>query len=193
MDSFFPFLEEIEREIISIENLVFADDATRLQAAASDVSLPPSISNSDTVVSKSSLDHENIFSPPLSEKPDQRNSQRMRFSVPKQRLFSLRRLKQLARRLSLIISQVNFNLHIKQPQTNTTFTAVHRVAHVRRLVTSLSRFLATKSEVVAQVKKRILMTGEHGLGNGTGDDRDVFVYMGDVQGMRGTRSSVESS
>ena len=56
------------------------------------------------------------------------------------------------------------------------------MARIRRLVTSLTRFLAVKSEVVAQVKKRLLTKGEWGLGTGTEDDLDVFVYMGDVQG-----------
>ena len=181
VDSFFPFLEEIEREILSIESLIFSDDQVRLQMA-SNVSLESSASNSDTLVSGAPFAREKILSPSLPEKQEQRDNHRMQFSVPKQRLLSPRRLKLLIRRLARLVSQVE--LRIKKPQKNATLTTVHRVAHVRRLVTSLSRFLATKSEVVAQVKKRILMTGEHGLGNGTGDDRDVFVYMGDVQGMR---------
>ena len=46
----------------------------------------------------------------------------------------------------------------------------------------MTRFLAVKSEVVTQVKKRLLTKGEWGLGSGTEDDLDIFVYMGDVQG-----------
>ena len=189
VDSFFPLLEEIEREILNIENFIFSeDDHLRLhRATTNDTPLEPSISSSDTAVSNdSSPDSEKEKASPaglteklVTEKLEQRGTHRgMQFSVPKRHRLSLRRLKHFAR----VLSRFSFNLQVKQHQTPTAPNTVHRVAHVRRLVTSLSRFLATKSEVVAQVKKRILMTGEHGLGNGTGDDADVFVYMGDVQG-----------
>ena len=185
VDSFFPFLEEIEQEIINIENLIFSDDHLRLNDPdLQQIPLEPQVSNPDTLVSKESFtEREKLpLSPSLQEKNERRSSYRMQFSVPKRHLLSLRRIKQLIRRSARLVSQVQ--LHPSSPRKDDpTPTMVHRVAHVRRLVTSLSRFLATKSEVVAQVKKRILMTGEHGLGNGTGDDRDVFVYMGDVQGI----------
>lgn len=184
VDSFFPFLEEIEQEIINIENLIFSDDNMRLhQQIVSDIALEPSVSNSDTLVSHGSFDEkdkEKDSSPSL--KPEERSIHRMQFAVPSiQRRPPIQRARLLSRRLSLMVSHVKSQ--VNQPRKMPAPNTVHRVAHVRRLVTSLSRFLATKSEVVAQVKKRILMTGEHGLGNGTGDDRDVFVYMGDVQGM----------
>ncbi|KAK7694720.1 hypothetical protein QCA50_001908 [Cerrena zonata] len=70
---------------------------------------------------------------------------------------------------------------VDAPSPNLSMDTVHRMAKTRRLVTSLTRFLAAKSEVVAQIRKRMLKTGEAGLGNGTGDDRDVWMYMGDVQ------------
>lgn len=72
---------------------------------------------------------------------------------------------------------------VDAPSPNLSMDTVHRMAKTRRLVTSLTRFLAAKSEVVAQIRKRMLKTGEAGLGNGTGDDRDVWMYMGDVQGI----------
>ena len=180
VDCYFPYLEEIERELLSIENLIF-DDPMRSQFAEGPSS-DTLASSPDTLVSKVSLDQEKIPSPDLSEKLEQRSSYRMQFSVPKRRQSFLRLLQQLVHKMMVFTSQINLKIH--QRHKNATPSTVRRVALVRKLVTSLSRSLATKSEVVAQVKKRIIMTGEHGLGNGTGDDRDVFVYMGDVQGAR---------
>ena len=182
VDSFFPFLEEIEREIISIENLIFSDNPLQsMDSIPKEIPLEPKVSNSDTAVSKASSDQEKSSLSPGPEKFEP-NAPRMQFAVPKRHMSPLRRVKHFSRKLLLIVTQLPS--HVKPIAKATTPSTLHRVAHVRRLVTSLSRFLAAKSEVVAQVKKRILMTGEHGLGNGTGDDHDVFTYMGDVQGNR---------
>jgi len=50
-------------------------------------------------------------------------------------------------------------------------------------VTSLTRLLATNSEVVAQIRKRLLTSSYATLPNGNklDDDLDVAIYMGDVQ------------
>jgi len=50
---------------------------------------------------------------------------------------------------------------------------LRRMAKTRRLVTTLTRLLATKSDVVSQVQKRLLSGAE---------DVDVAIYMGDVHG-----------
>jgi len=57
------------------------------------------------------------------------------------------------------------------------------MARARRLVTSLSRLLATKSEVVAQLRKRLMSTqsGPSSLSSGAGDGMEVAIYLGDVQ------------
>ncbi|KIK28576.1 hypothetical protein PISMIDRAFT_38407, partial [Pisolithus microcarpus 441] len=58
-----------------------------------------------------------------------------------------------------------------------TMTTLRRIARTRRLVTSLTRLLASKSEVVSRISKRYL--------NGTAvvqsDDVEIAMYMGDVQ------------
>lgn len=93
--------------------------------------------------------------------------------------MSLRRVKQAYKDFRSMMYTVP-----DAPTTNQNMETVHRMAKTRRLVTSLTRFLAAKSEVVAQIRKRMLKTGEAGLGNGTGDDKDVWMYMGDVQGTK---------
>jgi len=57
---------------------------------------------------------------------------------------------------------------------------LRRVARTRRLVTTLTRVLSTKSEVVGRLRKRLLTPGEHGIV--VQDDIEVAIYMGDVQG-----------
>ncbi|THH01829.1 hypothetical protein EW026_g954 [Hermanssonia centrifuga] len=185
VDSFFPFLEEIEKEVLNIEQIVYTDEQiVQLLHEEGKPAVKPSIaenSGSDSAVSgDSSLVDEKNVKIILSEKHEEQDVPRTHFSVPTRPPVFLRRFKHFIRKLRTIVSRVN--VQVKRPvSSNAAPTTIQRVARMRRLVTSLSRVLATKSEVVAQVKKRLLMTGESGLGNGTVDDHDVFVYMGDVQ------------
>ena len=198
VDSFFPFLDEIEKEVLSIEDLVFTDEST-MDALGSSISKSESrSSSSDTAVqsssasgsaSSSSNDNEKPGSDSLVEKPDpiteysphSHYPPRTHFALPSYPVFSWRRLKHSLRNLRTALTRVD--VRVKRPQNaNVASSTIARVSRMRRLVTSLARVLATKSEVVASVKKRLLMSGESGLGNGSVDDQDVFVYMGDVQG-----------
>ncbi|KAF9237322.1 hypothetical protein BU15DRAFT_48851 [Melanogaster broomeanus] len=71
-------------------------------------------------------------------------------------------------------------IHSKSPQTPTA-TTLRRMARTRRLVTSLCRLLASKSEVISQIQKRCLISsGRFGHDIHT-DDVDIAMYMGDVQ------------
>ncbi|KAJ3558813.1 hypothetical protein NM688_g704 [Phlebia brevispora] len=179
VDSFFPFLDQIEKEVVNIENLVFTDEQN-LSVSHDDTGSSRS-SGSDTAVPDSPLsrDKDSIEMKIVTDKPELRSLPRTHFSVPNPPVLSLRRMKQVMRRLKFTLSRVD--LKVKRVALTGAPTTIQRVARMRRLVTSLTRVLATKSEVVASVKKRLFMTGESGLGNGTMDDQDVFVYMGDVQ------------
>ena len=55
---------------------------------------------------------------------------------------------------------------------------LRRMARTRRLVTSVARVLATKPEIVAGIHKR-LMNADRLV---AGDDAEVGIYLGDVQG-----------
>ena len=63
---------------------------------------------------------------------------------------------------------------------------LQRMAATRRIVTSLGRLLATKDEVITQIRKRLQPTAydpkERGVGLDMQDDREIAIYMGDVQG-----------
>jgi Mg2+ and Co2+ transporter CorA len=59
------------------------------------------------------------------------------------------------------------------------------MARARRLVTSLARLLATKSEVVSQIRKRFLISGPQTTSPQGNEDVEIAIYMGDVQGKTG--------
>ena len=65
------------------------------------------------------------------------------------------------------------------PSVSHTSSDLRRMARTRRLVTSLVRVLATKPEVVAGIRKR-LMTADRLVASD--DDAEVGMYFGDVQG-----------
>jgi Mg2+ and Co2+ transporter CorA len=70
------------------------------------------------------------------------------------------------------------------PLGDTTST-LRRMARTQRLVTSLSRLLATKSEVTLQIRERLLGVSRPCTRNRTEktNDEEVVIYMGDIQGV----------
>jgi len=184
VDSYFPFLNDIEKEVVNIENMLSATETTTepqdLSASTINSSLTSPVKESDDSEEKRSvtlvIKHEDTY----------QSATRTHFSLPKKRGAFKQRFKALMHSLlTFLRSRFASSNNVNASRIATT---VRRMARTRRLVTSLTRFLATKSEVVASLKKRLLSTGEAGIGNGTGDDQDVFVYMGDVQGLQFTFS-----
>jgi magnesium transporter len=66
---------------------------------------------------------------------------------------------------------------VKPSFTRASFD-LHRMARTRHLATSVARVLATKPEVVAGIRKRLLVSD----GPDASDDAEVAIYFGDVQG-----------
>ena len=100
--------------------------------------------------------------------------------------FSLPRLTcgLMLRRWRRAISRfVNFCMRNKpRSKAKPSFTRasfdLHRMARTRHLATSVARVLATKPEVVAGIRKRLLASD----GPDASDDAEVAIYFGDVQG-----------
>lgn len=65
-----------------------------------------------------------------------------------------------------------------KPSFNRASFDLHRMARTRHLATSVARVLATKPEVVAGIRKRVLASD----GPDASDDAEVAIYFGDVQG-----------
>ncbi|KAI0094857.1 hypothetical protein BDY19DRAFT_914959 [Irpex rosettiformis] len=193
VDSFFPLLEQVEKEMIHLENVMFSDGNVAIAKPMDDrdgdqLEEKPMKrgSGSDTLTShsrssSSSFENENKSLPTQQKEKATTSVLHAQFAVPKRRIMTIRYIKHLIRRIALSVPRFNFKLMQVSRGKQVTHRTVNRIARVRRLVTSLSRILASKSEVVAQVKKRLLMTGESGLSHDTGNDNDVYIYLGDVQ------------
>jgi magnesium transporter len=55
---------------------------------------------------------------------------------------------------------------------------VYRMAKIRRLVTSLTRLLSTKADLIGQIRKRLATKAEWSLNS----DPELYIHMGDILG-----------
>lgn len=185
VDAFFPVLAEIEKEVMNIDQLIYIDegeedtastlvDKEQTGATPSAVQADSSTPNLKSPMSpdeKPILDRVNTFE----------SSVRPHFVPPRP---TLRLLFRHARRS---IARFWSRLWAKKPEAriNPRALALRRMAKTRKLVTLLGRLLASKADVVTQIRKRLLQqSGQASLGNGgtKGEELEVAIYMGDVQG-----------
>ena len=107
----------------------------------------------------------------------------MRFSLPPVTFpLALRRVK---RAIVKRWKKLSTSSEHDRPPPQLHKTLARRIARTSKLVTSLTRLLSTKSEIVAQIQKRLIASSSSELGNGhrLNGDADLVVYMGDIQGM----------
>lgn len=178
VDSFFPFLEEIDEEVAAIEDLVFSygekatnSQETLVNSSEEKVDSPPPLPTNDVSEKDSSL---LTFSEKL---PLEKGSlKKTRFAVGRTPLPLLfRRLRRF------VLSKTHPQKSEEQGTPSPTLLTLRRMAKARRLVTSLTRLLAVKSDVVLQIRKRLLIAnmGSHDKSN---EASDIAIYMGDVHG-----------
>lgn len=180
VDALFPFLEEIEDEVMAVEDLVFTGegDSTYSPTQEEESHDMATIDSADKVTEKEAPE------PYTSDKAtiiDRAVKTHFAPDPPRSLSLLVRRLKR------------HWNFRKKpQPQAleqeSAKYSSLLRMARTRKLVTSLSRLLATKSDVVAQVRKRLL-TASASQEQRTGDDAEIAMYMGDVQGVCGIHVS----
>ncbi|KDQ31620.1 cora superfamily [Pleurotus ostreatus PC15] len=168
VDSFFPVLEKVEQEVSEIEKLVFfPQEATGPPTVTPPSSQPPStVGSEDEKFSKASSET------PLPILEVTRPTQ-IRFSLRLNPRLMYRRLKRFIRARWSAAKEDDM-----AAQTYQKPSPLQRMARTRRLVTTLTRLLGSKSEVVSQMRKRLL--NGSGTGIEKGDD-DVAIYIGDVQ------------
>lgn len=181
VDSFFPFLERVEEEVLGIENLIFSETGDQPPPPTTDST--PSI-EVQPEKKNASDEKQSVSTPTLTEKTVDHpkpspSGRKTHFAIPAAPSLLYRRFKRFIRGLASKVP--DYRPDFKHTPTPVATNIVHRMTRTRRLVTSLTRLLALKSEVVSQVQKRLLSAGEWGLRNGT-DHMDVYMYMGDVQG-----------
>lgn len=177
VDSFFPLVEEIGEQVAAIESLVYNED-----------------SPASTITAMPSVESRSLQAPPVTEKVAPSTTivnekpvftrdvasvktAKTQFSLP--RLTCGLMWRRLRRSFVQLISSCMRNKPRRvKPSFTSTALGLHRMARTRRLATSVARVLATKPEVVAGIRKRLLASH----GPATSDDAEVAIYFGDVQG-----------
>lgn len=181
MDAFFPYVEEIENEIVAAEYTVFHDSddyGDRPPPLARTSTRPPDklLEKSDTFRSGVTVDEKisSVKGAAMSTK-----TATTRFAMPRPTFaISYRRWRRSAHRM---FSKL-FPEAVPTPDLSVspTMVTLRRMARTRRLVTTLSRVLVAKSEVVTRLQKRL---GDSIQAFGGREDEDLVIYMGDVRGM----------
>ena len=173
-------MEEIDREIVAIDKLIFSD---RNQRSADEISIPPPSELGPATPAEKDFDTTEVGQDDqkleiTSEKSEfgDNNSPRIRYSITCLPALNLSRY--YRRPASQRKKTPTDNL--VQNSKNT----LRRIARVRRLVTLLGRLLATKSEVITQIRKRLLADRSFKVGVRSNPDAlDIAMHMDDVQGL----------
>lgn len=180
VDSFFPLLGEVEKEIIAIDQTIFSNEGDISQMDPS-VDLIKLSSGVSTEVEKPSMEKIVSVNEKISLAERVRESYHTRFASP---------------RLSIRLAFRRFRRRISfwkgfwtkaEAQPSVTQLTLRRMARAKKLVTVLGRLLNAKSDVITGIKKRLVKAVESG---GTGhkgqmpDELEVVIYMGDIQGQR---------
>ncbi|KAK1233036.1 hypothetical protein PQX77_003839 [Marasmius sp. AFHP31] len=202
VDSFFPCLDEIEKEIANVEELVFEGDRTndtQTPVQPEDTQsttrrwipkLPSLFGPSESTIE--GIELVKIPSSPSPEKEKERDetdtyrgsvATKTRFALPRPPMALMKK-----RFLRFFRSQFRLSKGEKSSPPSTTYNNLRRIARTRKLVTSLTRVLASKADVIAQIRKRMVS----GLGGASSaEDLEVAIYMGDVQGYSYVRSHTD--
>lgn len=173
VDSFFPFLKEIEQQVLAVEALVFSSNdvfhASSTNTPADIIHIPTD-DQCDSNIEKMP----DTLSKEMGETPPSWNCGVFLSRITQPLFFqrSKRRLQNLWKAFA--------TTREARAQAMTTNTLL-RMARARRLVTSLTRLLATKSEVISQIRKRFLTGGRQTAFPQGNDDLEIAIYMGDVQ------------
>ncbi|THH16825.1 hypothetical protein EW146_g3876 [Bondarzewia mesenterica] len=184
VDAFFPFVEEMEEEIVAVENIVFSAGEGQATGEASqqtrNTTLRPDKKRDDE---KPAFLLPNIDEKKTSQKDAASvKTSKTHFSLPRPTFaLSFRRFKRTVRAFSssLLSKRDTFT----NTPANSMSEILRRMARTKRLVTSLGRALMSKSEVVARLQKRLFTTsdGELVQVGKSGDEVELAMYLGDVQ------------
>lgn len=190
VDQFFPLLDRIDREVKDLDDLISPVTSSN---AAPDMQAQ---TTSAPALEATSQDHNS-----LEKDPDQSEVKVLvkKEESPTSSLDSVVKAKNvymtplaLIRHMYPTFKSVSSRLRAvlrsqsKSKKGTIQRTPLMRIAATRRLVTSLSRLLGTKSEVLSQLKKRLAM---HPHGPTSQTNMDVGIYLDDIQGMRKLFSS----
>jgi Mg2+ and Co2+ transporter CorA len=173
VDAFFPFLTAIEKEVLEIDEIAFSDDMMVTDKKevepesgrqSQDIRPSPPAASAEGTVSSEQEKHistaPSFEKAPLFASKEEATRATFDLSFPPPRLV-LRRIRRHVRHALAFLWHAVAD-RFKPNDENLNFGSarrtLRRMARTRRLVTTLSRLLATKSEVVARMQKRLLQT-----------------------------------
>lgn len=185
VDSFFPFLENVEREAMTIEKVIFS--------ANSDEIIPVETPNSPKVISIIS----GLTNRPVptgtntgsqledkhsdDQKLEDEDSLRPRFVAPR---LTVSLVFHRMKRSITSNAWKSWRTKADPPPPTPMKLTLRRIGTARKLVTSLVRLLATKSDVVTAFRKRLMRAAALKSKSLTGlssDKPEVAIHSGDVQ------------
>lgn len=182
VDSFFPLLDEVEKEIIAIDQTVFSNerDIPQIRSFVDFMKISPSTSTYLVEAEKPLMEKvvsvvENFT---LAERV--RESYHTRFASP--RLSIRLAFRRFRRRINGFMKGFWTKVEVQPSVTQLT---LRRIARAKKLVMVLGRLLSAKSDVITGIKKRLVKAAESGKTGHRGpipDELEVVIYMGDIQG-----------
>ncbi|KAF9787181.1 hypothetical protein BJ322DRAFT_1107254 [Thelephora terrestris] len=182
VDSFFPVLAQIDKEVDQIEKVLYFGPAIseNVMKAGLATPKPSSDSTSDSIdekgddASTSAKDEKPSFSPIIS----QQRIKTAKFRAPP--LPVSLHIRRARRFLKSLFSNTSTATGAGEPWieevVNPATRTVYRMAKIRRLVTTLTRLLSTKADLIGQIQKRLVTRGEWSLDS----DPELYIHMGDI-------------
>ena len=174
VDSFFPLLKEIEEHVTVTESVVYNED----NPASTTSPIPLASTRALRIVAAG----EKVI--PATSFIDEKHADVASVKTAMTQ-FSLPRLTcgLMLRRWGCVVSGFFCFCRRSKPRMVMSRFAgasadLYRMSRTRRLATSVARVLATKPEVIAGIRKRLLSSD----GPDADDDVEVAIYFGDVQG-----------
>ncbi|KAK2461945.1 hypothetical protein APHAL10511_006408 [Amanita phalloides] len=174
VDSFFPYMEQIDEEVIAIDKLVYS---RHNQVSNKAYESPSSLESIGSTLPEKVCDLGRAAQNSIGSRDEKVDLGDPGRSLRRTRLFTLN-LSRFFGRLICLISKRNF---LNENLSQNSKVTLRRIARARRLVTILNRLLATKSEVIARIQKRLLMHKHFMDGGSCQGALDIAMYMGDVQ------------
>lgn len=184
VDSFFPFVAQIDKEVDEIEKFLYSDpDGSDGAAEVASTKLKPSSDSTLAPVDEKGDDTSTVTydeKPPLSPVKTQQHARTTVFQAsPLPISLYIRRVRRF---LKSKLFKSSTGPDVGEPwmsqQTNPVTRTVYKMAKIRRLVTSLTRLLSTKAELIRQIRKRLVIRGEWSLDS----DPELYIHLGDILG-----------
>jgi magnesium transporter len=187
VDDFFPLLSSIEQEVKDLDDLVLSIDGQATKEGAPSGNKAPLEFELNLNEKKLELFPMEVKEKMQTESSGSDNTPMLVKPLGRRGVLSW--LPTSVRRIvkaSPVWDLKQWTRSNRSQQVSSSPSPLRRMASTRRLVTSLTRLLGTKSEVVSQIRKRLTGGAMMGLNMGPFEQvlaAEVSIYLGDIQGL----------